>query len=112
MLHNILIAYLHIFSQQRYQNHNLVSDGSNVLDCLAYGFSKLVEEIKDGNDIILSDDILELLDNLDARLSQVAYSSKHWVSNEEWSSVRMFTWKIIEAMKLDREKDAENVELS
>ena len=103
MLYHILIAYLRILSQPRYQSQSLVHDGSDVLDCLAYGFSKLVEEIKDRDDIHLNDDTLKLLDDLDARLSQVASSSKHWVSSQEWESVNMFAWKVIESMGLDAE---------
>jgi len=103
MLYDILIAYLRIFSLPRYQSHTSVPDGSDVLDCLAYGFSKLVEEIKDGDDILLNDDTLKLLDDLDARLSQVAYSSKRWRSSQEWESVQMFAWKVIESMGLNTE---------
>lgn len=49
---------------------------------------------------------------LDARLCQVAYSSKHWSSRDEWESVHVFTWKVIEALKLtdgtaDPEADSE-----
>jgi len=104
MLYHILIAYLRILSQPRYQSQSLVPDGSDVLDCLAYGFSKLAEEIKEGDDIRLNDDTLKLLDDLDARLSQAASSSKHWVSNQEWESVHMFAWKIVESMRLDAEE--------
>lgn len=100
--YNVLIAYLRIFSQPRYENYVLVPDGSPVLDCLAYGFSKLVEEIKEGDDILLNENSLELLGELDARISQVAYSSKHWISIQEWDSVHAFAWKIIEALQLDR----------
>lgn len=56
--YNVLIAYLRIFSQPRYENDALVPDGSAVLDCLAYGFSKLVEEIKVGDDILLDENSL------------------------------------------------------
>ena len=103
--YNVLIAYLRIFSRSRYENHALVPDGSAVLDCLAYGFSKLVEEIKVGDDILLDENSLTLLDDLDARISQVAYSSKHWISIQEWDSVNAFAWKIIEALELDRPSD-------
>ena len=103
MLYRILIAYLRILSRPRYQSHDLVPDGSDVLDCLAYGFSKLVEEIKEGDDILPKADTLKLLDDLDARLSQVASSSKHWRSEQEWESVYMFAWRVIEAMGLAAE---------
>lgn len=102
---NVLIAYLRIFSRPRYENDALVPDGSEVLDCLAYGFSKLVEEIKVGDDIPFDENSLKLLDNLDARISQVAYSSKHWISIQEWDSVIIFAWKVIEALELDRPND-------
>ena len=75
------------------------------MDCLAYGFSKLVEEIEVGDDILLDENSLKLLDDLDARISQVAYSSKHWISTQEWDSVNAFAWKIIEALELDRPTD-------
>lgn len=104
MLYHILTSYLRILSQPRYQSQSLVPDGSDVLDCLAYGFSKLVEEIKDGDDILPSDDTLKLLDDLDARLSQVSSSSKHWVSSQEWESVHLFAWKVIESMGLDTDE--------
>ena len=103
MLYNILTAYLRILSQPRYQSQALVPDGSDVLDCLAYGFAKLVEEIKEGDDLHLDNDALKLLDDLDARLSQVASSSKHWVSSQEWESVHIFAWKVVESMGLDTE---------
>lgn len=103
--YNVLIAYLRIFSQPRYENEALVPDGSAVLDCLAYGFSKLVEEIKVGDDILLDENSLKLLDDLDARISQVADSSKHWISIQEWDSVNAFAWKIIEALELVRPAD-------
>lgn len=101
MLYSTLTAYLRILSQPRYQNHSLLPDGSDVLDCLAYGFSKLIEEIEEGEDILLNDDTLKLLDDLDARLSQVASSSKQWRSDQEWDSVHIFAWKVIESMGLD-----------
>ena len=100
--YNVLIAYLRIFSRPRYENDTLVPDGSEVLDCLAYGFSKLVEEIKVGNDISFDENSLKLLDDLDARISQVAYSSKDWISIQEWDSVNIFAWKVIEALELGR----------
>jgi hypothetical protein len=103
--YNVLIAYLRIFSQARYENDELVPDGSAVLDCLAYGFSKLVEEIEVTDDILLDENLLKLLGDLDARISQVAYSSKHWTSIQEWDSVNAFAWKIIEALELDRPSD-------
>ena len=103
--YNVLVAYRRIFSQPRYENDALVPDGSAVLDCLAYGFSKLVEEIKVGDDIRLNENSLTLLGDLDARISQVAYSSKHWISIQEWDSVNAFAWKIIEALELDRPSD-------
>jgi hypothetical protein len=103
MLYHILIAYLRILSQPRYKSLGLVPDGSDVLDCLAYGFSKLVEEIKEGNEILPNDDTLKLLDELDARLLQVASSTKHWRSSQEWESVHMFAWKVIESMGLTAE---------
>ena len=101
MLYNILIAYLHIFSKPRYENHLVVPDGSDLLDCLAYGFSKLVEEINIGEDIQVSDETLKLLHDFDSRLTQVAHSSKHWHSSQEWESVHTFSWRVIEALKLD-----------
>ena len=100
--YNVLIAYLRIFSRPRYKNDALLPDGSEVLDCLAYGFSKLVEEIKVGDDIRFDENSLKLLDDLDARISQVAYSSKHWISIQEWDSVILFAWKLIEALELDQ----------
>jgi hypothetical protein len=90
----------------------MVPDGSDVLDCLAYGFSKLIEEIKEGEDIQLNDEALKLLDDLDARLSQVASSSKHWVSSQEWESVHMYAWKVIESMELDTEINSKNGRVS
>lgn len=84
----------------------MVPDGSNVLDCLAYGLSKLIEEIKVGDDILLNDITLSLLDDLDARLSQVASSSKRWRSEQEWESVYFFAWRVIESMGLDAEDES------
>ena len=54
-----------------------------------------------GDDILLDENSLTLLDDLDARISQVAYSSKHWISIQEWDSVNAFAWKIIEVLELD-----------
>jgi len=105
MLYNILISYLRILSQPRHENYELVPDGSYILDCLAYGFSKLIEDIKQGDDIHLSNDVIELLEELDARIDQVANSSKHWNSTQEWELVHLFTWKVIEALGLDRESE-------
>src|SRR5262245_33916137 len=53
MLYNILISYLRIFSKPRYESHQLAPDGSDLLDCLAYGFSKLIEEIEARDDIVV-----------------------------------------------------------
>src|ERR1043165_5681020 len=100
MLNDVLISYLHILSKPRYESHTLVPDGSDLLDCLAFGFSKLVEEIEAGDDIVVADEVLYLLRELDARLRQVAYSSKHWRSVQEWESVYAFTWEVIEALRL------------
>jgi hypothetical protein len=106
MLDRILIAYLRILSQPRYRSQSSVPDGSDVLDCLAYGFSKLLIEIKRGKDILLNEETLSLLDHLDARLSQVASSSKRWGSDQEWASVHGFAWKVIESMGLNAEGDS------
>jgi hypothetical protein len=71
------------------------------LDCLVYGFSKLVEEFEEQEDIQLSESTINLLQDLDARLTQVASSSKHWISCEEWESVYILTCQIIEMLKLN-----------
>ena len=67
------------FGVPKHSELDLVPDGSAVLDCLAYGISKLVEENKVGDVILLDEHSPKLLDELDARIFQVAYSSKHWV---------------------------------
>lgn len=61
--------------------------------------------IKGRDDILLDENSLKLLGDLDARISQVAYSSKHWTSIHEWDSVNAFAWKIIEALELDKPSD-------
>lgn len=111
MLYNVLISYLRILAKPRYESNKLVPDGSDLLDCLAYGFSKLVQEIEAGDDIAVSDEALQFLRELDARLCQVAFSSKHWYSRDEWESVHVFTWKVIEALKLtDGTVDPEKID--
>lgn len=105
MLYHVLIAYLRICSRRRYSIKVGYSDESDVLDCLAFGFSKLVAEIEQGQELELSGDTIKLLHHLDARLSQVAYSSKHWYSSDEWASVEYYTWQIIDSLGLGDEND-------
>ena len=61
-----------------------------------------------GEDVQMASETLELLRDLDARLTQVAHSSKHWYSSAEWESVHAYTWRV-EAMKLDRTADEESL---
>ena len=99
--YDILLAYLQIFSRPRYENDQLLPDGSEVLDCLAFGFSKLIEEIRFTSDLSVEDESLKLLDDLEARVCQVAYNSKHWITIQEWESVNLFAWKVIESLGLE-----------
>src|SRR5688572_75305 len=101
LLNDVLRQYLLLFSEPRYRSHDVIPDGSPLLDCLAYGLSKLVEEIKRGGDILLSDELLRVLDHLDARVTQVAFSSKHWASVDEWEGVYQTAWRLIEGLGWD-----------
>jgi hypothetical protein len=96
-----LIAYMRVFSQKRWSSAKQIPDGSPLLDSLAYGFSALTEVLLQREDLMLSPKQQSVLENFDARLKQVAYTSKHWTSDQEWESVEIFAWKMIETWELD-----------
>jgi hypothetical protein len=108
MLYNVLISYLNILSKPRYESCKIVPDGSDILDCITFGFSKLVEKLEVGDDLVANNEVMHLLHELNARLGQVAYSSKHWNSEDEWALVYLFTWKVIEALRLDDNGEVES----
>jgi hypothetical protein len=41
------------------------------------------------------------LHDLDARVTQAAFSSKHWSSAQEWEGVQYSAWELIEALGWD-----------
>lgn len=103
LLRDVVRNFLLLFSAPRYRSHAVIPDGSPLLDCLAYGLSKLVEELARSEDIQLDERQMSKLHDLDARVTQVAFSSKHWSSAEEWEGVRYSAWELIKALGWDED---------
>ena len=93
----ILRQYLKIFCQPRYLTAATMPDDSPILDCLAYGFAKLTEELQRGDDVILTAEQLFRVHALDARISQAANTRRAW-NDTEWESTYLRAWELIEAM--------------
>jgi hypothetical protein len=98
MLLAILRQYLAVFSKPRYLTQPTIPDGSAILDCLAFGFTKLIEEFERGDDALLTEPQLQKVRALEARISQVANSSKLWSSEQEWELTHSYAWEVIDAM--------------
>jgi hypothetical protein len=60
-----------------------------------------VEELARGEDFRLDEHQMRKLNDLDARVTQVAFSSKHWMSAEEWEGVHLSAWELIQALGWD-----------
>lgn len=103
LLSEVLRQYLLLFSEPRYRSRDVIPDGSPLLDCLSYGLRKLVEEIQRGEDVLLDEAQLRKLNDLEARVSNVAFSSKHWSSEQEWTIVHDTAWELIEALGWDQD---------
>lgn len=98
---HILRQYLTLLAEPRYRSRDTIPDGSPLLDCLAYGLRKLVDDFKRGEDTRLSDAQSHALVHLEARLTQVAGNSKHLSSRVEWEAINEWTWRLIEELGWD-----------
>jgi hypothetical protein len=83
----MLQQFLNVLALPRHEAVRLLPDGSSLLDCVSYGFERLVEALGASDDISISADLMTSLQNLDARLGQFARASKSWTAKEEWESV-------------------------
>jgi hypothetical protein len=108
MLIDILRQYLAIFSQPRYKTQATIPNGSDVLDCLAFGFAKLTEELQRGDDVLLKESVLQKIHALDGRISQVAVSSKSCSSSTEWELTHICAWELIEELGWDSQGPVPN----
>jgi len=99
VLLDILRQYLLLFSKPRYLSRQTIPDNSAILDCLAFGFSKLTEAFQRGDDALLPEHQLHKISALDARIAQVARTSKYcqW-TDQEWELTHNLAWEVIEGM--------------
>ena len=111
MLYDVLQTYLRICAKHRYAIRIADADEADVLACLAYGFEQLLARIEEGDELKLSSTTVELLRNLDARLSQFACSSPRWFSMQEWQSVEYYALKVIEALENEPGSGTDEVHL-